>query len=199
MQENASNFASMGASEHDRILANAQAGMDMQGDASQWKATTGEAFRNIRQQRNDREKNDLDWYANIFNSSRGLPATGGGSKTDVTPGPSLFNQALGAAATGASIWAMSDERAKEDIGIEVGALDQLDGLDRYGYKYKAGLGHTKERTSGLMAQDLERSGITGAVREDERGIKHVDLYPVLATVVQGLNELKREVRSKGLS
>lgn len=177
------------------MIDSANAGMGLQGSASQYDATYGEAERGVQQNRNDLKRDEMDWYAQIFNGSRGLPSTGAGSTSSTQPGPSMASSLLGAASTAAGIWSAipSDERVKDDIREEGGALDKLEKTGAYSYTYKPGIGHTRDRTSGLMAQDLERSGITGAVIEKD-GVKHVDPYPVLATVVQAINELKREVR-----
>lgn len=201
LADNAANFSAMGASEADRILAAANTGINSQDTASQYQATLGETQRGLDQQEIDAPQDALDWYGNLYSGTRGLSPTGAGSTTSTQPGPSVFSQALGAASTGAGIWsAISDENAKEDITENSGALDKLEGLSDFSYNYKEGFGHTKARTSGLMAQHLERSGITGAVSHDPDGTKRVDPYPVLATVVAAVNELKREVRGgRGLS
>ena len=90
----------------------------------------------------------------------------------------------------AGLFMMSDERVKEEISEATeSALDKLENLSAKEYKYKDGFGHTRTRTTGLMAQDLEKAGIEGAVTEID-GVKHVDPYPVLATVVQAVNELR---------
>lgn len=137
------------------------------------------------------------WFTDVFNASRQLPATGGGTQTKTEPGPGLFSQLLGGAATAAGIWAkLSDVRAKDDIEVsDDDALDKLRDLSTYSYRYKPGYGHTPERTSGLMAQDLERSGIPGAVHERPDGMKEVDPYPVLATVVAAVRELDDRTRA----
>ena len=56
------------------------------------------------------------------------------------------------------------------------------------YSYKDGFGHTTDRTTGLMAQDVERAGIVGGVKEIG-GVKHVDPYAILATVASAVREL----------
>jgi hypothetical protein len=142
------------------------------------------------------KKDAMSWYTDVFNSSRQLPSTGGGTTTGQQPGKSPISNILGAAASAAGIWsAMSDERVKEDIEVEDHALDKLRDLDAYSYRYKDGYGHTREETTGLMAQDLERSGIVGAVRERSDGVKMVEPYAVLATVVAAVRELDDRTRS----
>lgn len=191
----------MGLQESDALGALAGGGMDLQSTASQWQGTGGETARGIEQQREDLPEDTLNWYANLFNSSRGLPATGGGTTTGTEPGPSMASQILGGASTAAGIWTglgLSDERAKDEIAPERDALGKLRGVDTYSYKYRDGLGHTPERTTGLMAQDLERAGITGSVIEGDDGLKRVDFYPVLATVVQAVRELDNRTSSQGL-
>jgi hypothetical protein len=138
----------------------------------------------------------MSWYTDVFNSTRQLPSTGGGTGTSTQPGQSGLSKVLGAAASAAGIWsAMSDERVKDDIEVEDHALDKLRDLDTYTYRYKDGYGHTQERTTGLMAQDLEKSRIVGAVRERSDGVKVVDAYSVLATVVQAVRDLDDRTRS----
>jgi len=196
LRDGAFRFGSeMGLQESGQFSDLAGAGLDFQNTASQWQGTGGETARGIEQQREDLPEDTLNWYTQIFNGSRQLPSTGGGTTTGTEPGPSIASQALGAASTAAGIWsglgALSDERAKDDIETESDALGKLRGLDAFSYEYKPGLGQREGRTTGLMAQDLERAGITGAVVDGEDGLKRVDPYPVLATVVQAVRELDR--------
>lgn len=177
-------------------------GYETSKDANTMRAMFGEQERTTadknREARRTSGRDATEWYANIFNSTRGLPNTGGQTTTATAPGPSPFAQALGTASSVASIWAAmptSDERAKEDIGAPEGsALDKIGRLEPYEYRYKEGHGHTRDRTTGLMAQDIERAGITGAVGRDHNGIRHVDPYPVLATVVQAVRELDQRTK-----
>jgi hypothetical protein len=176
-------------------------------DMAKWKATTGEASRNLKQQQIDTDYNNdkdaLSWYTNIFNSTKGTSAPGSSVQNSTQPAPSGFQQLAGTALQAAGTWAMmgSDERIKEDIDVSPGkALEKIRGLRSYSYRYKNGEGHTRDRTTGLMAQDLEKSGITGAVQERSDGIKMVDPYPVLATVIDAVRELdeRTKPRMKGL-
>lgn len=166
----------------------------------QWQATGGETRRTLDQAEQDSERDLLNWYANVFNASRGLPSTGAQTSTGTTPGPSPAANILGAVSTGLGIWtSLSDERAKEDIvaalADDESALDRLAMVPAYTYRYREGLGHTRDRTTGLMAQDIERAGIEGAVIEGAGGLKRVDPYPVLATVVQAVRELDKRTRA----
>lgn len=200
LRDGAFRFGSeMGLQGSQRMQGVAEGGVDIQNTASQWQGTGGETARGIEQRREDLPRDEISWYSDVFNSSRGLPPTGGGTKTGTEPGPSMASQLLGAASTAAGIWTgLSDERAKEDIEQERGALEKLEGLDSYSYRYKHGLGQRAGRTTGLMAQDIEKAGITGAVVEGQDGLKRVDPYPVLATVVQAVRELdKRTSGARG--
>ena len=137
------------------------------------------------------EKDHLGWLANILQGSNQTAQNPvGTTQTQTTPGNSAFQNILGAGTSTAGLFMTSDERVKEEISEATeSALDKLENLSAKEYKYKDGFGHTRTRTTGLMAQDLEKAGIEGAVTEID-GVKHVDPYPVLATVVQAVNELR---------
>lgn len=178
----------------------AGSGMQTASQAAQFQSTYGAMDRELRQKQADANReagrDAMSWYTDVFNSTRQLPSTGGGTTTGTQPGKSLFSNLLGAASSAAGIWAAvgSDERIKEDIEPEHDALDKLRDLDAYRYRYKDGYGHTREETTGLMAQDIERAGIVGGVREREDGVKVVEPYAVLATVVQAVKELDDRTR-----
>lgn len=159
----------------------------------------GAQERGLDQAREDQPKNHLGWLADMLNGTH-MAATNpvGSTTTQTTPGNSAMQNVLGIGSSLAGAWLMSDERVKEDVTeSEESALDKLARIGRKPskeYRYKDGYGHTKGRTTGLMAQDLEQAGIVGAVQEID-GIKHVDPYPVLATVVQAVNELSAKERA----
>jgi Chaperone of endosialidase len=158
----------------------------------------GETQRGLTQAEMDVAKNDLTWQAGINSSSNPGAMPTGQTTTGTEETPSMFNQLIGAASAGVGAYMQSDRRAKEDITDVDSALDKIARLSAHEYRYKPGFGHTRDRTSGLMAQELETSGIVGAVR-DIGGVKHVDPYPVLATVVQAVNELREQmVAGRGL-
>lgn len=157
----------------------------------------GETQRGLTQAEMDVAKNDLTWQAGINSSANPGAMPTGQTTTGTEETPSMFNQLVGAAASGFGA-SLSDRRVKEDITDVDSALDKLSRLTAHEYRYKPGFGHTRDRTSGLMAQDVERSGIKGGTLEIG-GIKHVDSYAVLATVVQAVNELnERMVAGQGL-
>ena len=201
LRDDAFRFGSeMGLNEAGALESLAGSGLDAAAKTSQFQSTYGAMNRDINQKRLDAQReaprDALSWYADMFNSSRQLPSTGGGTATGQQPGKSVASQVLGAASTAAGIWAaFSDERVKEDIEVEHDALDKLRDLDAYRYRYKEGYGHTRDETTGLMAQDLERAGIVGAVRETPDGVKVVEPYAVLATVVAAVKELDDRTRS----
>ncbi len=201
LRDDAFRFGSeMGLNEAGALESLAGAGMSTAGQAGQFQSTYGAMDRDLRQKQleanREAGRDAMSWYTDVFNSTRQLPQTGGGVSTGTQPGKSLFSNILGAASTAAGIWsAVSDERVKEDIEVEDGALDKLRDLDAYRYRYKDGYGDTREETTGLMAQDLERAGIVGAVRERGDGVKVVEPYAVLATVVAAVRELDDRTRS----
>jgi hypothetical protein len=201
LRDDAFRFGSeMGLNEAGALESLAGSGMSTAGQAAQFQSTYGAMDRDLRQKQLEANRESgrdaMSWYTDVFNSTRQLPQTGGGTSTGTQPGKSLFSNILGAASTAAGIWsAVSDERVKEDIEVEDDALDKLRDLDAYRYRYKDGYGDTREETTGLMAQDLERAGIVGAVREREDGVKVVEPYAVLATVVAAVRELDDRTRS----
>lgn len=163
--------------------------------------SVGETNRGIKQARRDaafenqgKEMDEMSWLANLFTGTNTKGTTPQSQSTTSTqPGPSAFSQIAGLAATATGAFLASDERVKDGIvSPDESALDKLDRLDgRREYRYRDGYGHTRERTTGLMAQDLEKAGIEGAV-VDIDGVKHVDPYPLLATVVDAVRELRAE-------
>lgn len=165
----------------------------------------GAMGRELRQQQSDEIRTAgqqaHSWWTDVFSAARQTPATGSTSSSTVatTPGPSPLSQAMGAAATAAGIWAKlggSDERIKENIEPAGGALEKLRMVPSHTYTYRPEFedigfsvpGAHLGRTTGLMAQDMEKAGIEGAVQEVD-GVKMVNPYPVLATVVQAVREL----------
>jgi hypothetical protein len=154
----------------------------------------GEDYMNVDQEKLDAPKDALSWLSAMFGSTDPNAAQYlGTTQTETKPRPSTFSQILGAGTSLAGAWLASDERVKEDVSDPDGsALDKIRKLAAREYSYLDGYGHTPDRTTGLMAQDIERAGITGAVMEID-GVKHVDPYPVLATVVQAVQELDRRV------
>jgi hypothetical protein len=177
----------------------ASTGMDVAKAEAAARGTYGSMRRGIKDQNAEAERtagrDAASWYGDLFNASRTLPGTQGGTTSVSGGGPSAINQALGTASTVAGIWsAVSDERAKEDIRRDDSSgLDKLRGLETYEYRYRDGYGD-RSPTSGLMAQDLERSGIRGAVKTRKDGIKVVEPYAILATVVKAVRELDARTR-----
>jgi hypothetical protein len=183
----------------------AGAGFDISRGASGAQGALGALGREQRQQQSDEVRTAgqqaQSWWTDVFSSQRQTPATGAtsSSTTRTTPGPSPLSQIMGTAATAAGIWAQlgSDERIKENIELSEGALDKLRMIPGYEYNYRPdydGKWVPPGRTSGLMAQDIEQAGIEGAVSEMD-GVKVVNPYPVLATVVQAVRELDARTRN----
>ncbi len=160
----------------------------------------GELERSLSQQQMDAQRNAgqeaYSWLGNLFAGTNGQKGPHATTQTTTQPGQSGFSSILGAASSLGGMFMMSDENVKHDITDQGGsALDKLKGLSAKEYEYDEGFGHTKDRTTGLMAQDIERAGITGAVKEID-GVKQVDPYPVLATVVQAVKELEAKVKDQ---
>jgi hypothetical protein len=182
----------------------AGAGFDISRGASGAQGALGALGREQRQQQSDEVRTAgqqaQSWWTDVFSSQRQTPATGAtsSSTTRTTPGPSPLSQIMGTAATAAGIWAqLSDERTKEHIELSEDALDKLRMVPGYDYEYRdefKDLGGERGRTAGLMAQDIEAAGIEGAVSEID-GVKVVNPYPVLATVVQAVRELDARTRN----
>lgn len=155
-------------------------------------AGIGEVERGLSQERLDErrtaEQQSLGWLADLFSGTQYTKGPNPTTQTSTTPGPSLGQTLLGTGTALAGAFISSDERVKEDVDVIDGGLDAIRKLKPSTYRYKEGHGHTPDRTSGLMAQDIESAGIVGAVREFD-GVKHVDPYPVLATIVRAVQEL----------
>lgn len=109
---------------------------------------------------------NVSWLSGI---STGLGGAAGTDSTgrSVTPGPSVGQQLLGAAATGVGAYfGMSDERVKEDI-VQIGQTN--DGQPIYRYRF-AGSPKTE---IGLIAQEVEQRH-PEAVAEGVGGLKMVN-------------------------
>lgn len=159
----------------------------------------GDARRGYEQEELDSEKDALSWLGGMFGagSPSGVGA-GTGTTTQTTPGASTFSQILGA---GSAVLGgmLSDPDAKqgvEDAGS--GNLDKISKISPKSYEYKAGLGHRPDRHTGLMADEVD-AAIPGAVRVRDDGLREVDSYMVLATVVGAVNELNAKVENHGES
>lgn len=110
----------------------------------------------------------LGLYESAVAPIAGLGGTSVGNSTakQETPGPGLLQTLLGAGLAGASIFAKSDERVKEDVH-EVGEMH--DGQKVYSYRYKG-----DPRTQiGLLAQEVMEHE-PKAVAQDRQGILMVD-------------------------
>jgi len=86
--------------------------------------------------------------------------------------------------------AMSDRRVKTDIVKSTNkALEKIKKLKAYFYRFK------KDETKqfGLMAQDVE-AVLPEAVTEI-KGVKHIKLLAVIALLVDGINELREEIKN----
>ena len=88
----------------------------------------------------------------------------------------------------------SDARWKENIEVIANALEKISLLRGVTFCWK-----DKERgdgiQSGLIAQDVEKSGIEGAVKEGDRGYKHVNYNAIISVLVEAV----KEIQSRNLS
>jgi hypothetical protein len=122
-----------------------------------------------------------DWYQKQVGGGVAAPS-GVGETTSTQPGEgNSFSQLLGA---GASIYAASDERIKTDVA-EAPGLDLVRELEPKSYRYMG----DADRSTGLMAQDIEKL-IPSAVAEDPgSGVKMVNVYPIVGALVKAVKEL----------
>lgn len=157
----------------------------------------GELERGLAQQGMDAEwgsdQQAASWLTSILGGTQTNVAQGN-TQSVTEPAPSPFSQIMGAAAMAGGMF-MSDEASKEDIAYTTGSdLDKLSKIAPATYSYRPGYGHREDRHTGLIAQDIERAGIEGAVLTNEDGLKVVDSYPVLATIVGAVRELDERTR-----
>lgn len=150
-------------------------------------------FDQIANEERSRLTDSLSWMTNIYSGTGAPSAPHGGSSTGGTKENQGWGQMLGGLASVAGGLMMSDERTKEDIEPLDDALAMLRDVTPSSYNYKEGMGHRGDRHAGLIAQDLDR--IPGAVVEGGDGLKRVDPYPVLATVVKAVQELDRKLEA----
>lgn len=153
---------------------------------------------NNREARRVAPRDATSWYSGILGGNRAMDSVITPIPDTVEKKPSIFGQVAGLASQGlgAYLSAASDERAKEDVTPldDDAMLDALRGTPVRGYRYREGFGHRPDKTRGLMAQDVEKAGLDGVVFEDENGVKHVDLYPLLSTVVGAVRALDDRTR-----
>lgn len=158
----------------------------------------GQEERMIDQANANADKEHLGWLANLLQGTHMAPTNPTGStQTQTQPGNSGLQNALGIGTSLAGMFMMSDERVKEDVEPLDGkkALDAVMDLKPAEYRYKDGYGHRKDRHAGLIAQSAE--GIPDAVVENDDGVKMLNAFPVVATIVSAVQELKREQDAKG--
>lgn len=111
------------------------------------------------------------------------------------PGPDVAGmmQGMGSAAGSiASLIALSDVRCKENVKPIDGALNKVEHLVGCSYNYK--FNSQDNRNGGVMAQDVERV-LPDAVSE-VNGVKFVRYDAVIGLLVNAVNELRQEIRSK---
>ena len=146
------------------------------------------------------DQDALSWLGAMYGGANpsGVGA-GMGSTSTESPKPSTFSQILGAGTSIASIAAMSDENVKdfsESAGLletPQGALDTVSSMpDMERYSYKDGYGHRKGEHSGLRAQDIEK--VNPDLVIDVNGVKHVDSFLMMNTVLQAVKELDARTR-----
>ena len=141
------------------------------------------------------------WYRDLQSTPLATPLPQSGTTTQRGGGAGIGTQILGAGTSlaGAAMTAglFSDERVKEDIvpldGDEAMATLRRQRPSAYSYTDPAydRVAEPGRRSAGLMAQDLK--GIEGAVMEGPGGVKMVDPYPVMATIVAALQRLDERV------
>ena len=108
----------------------------------------------------------VTWLSNILNPLTGAYAGTESTGKQSTKSGGGLGQAIGTAASVASLFGFSDERLKENIEV-VGQLDN--GLSVYKYNFKG----SPKTEIGLMAQEVEKTN-PEAVRETPEGIKMVN-------------------------
>lgn len=154
----------------------------------------GETQRQIDQQRRDAPRDALERYAGLYGGAQGMQAPTGQTTSQQQPsstGSQIFGGlvSLGGAALSGGMF--SDERIKEDVEPIASGLDLLRDQRPSSYSYTDPkydrVPEAGRRSAGLMAQDLER--IPGAVGQNAEGIRYVDPYPVMATIVRAVQEL----------
>lgn len=132
--------------------------------------------------------NQTGWNQSLMNS-----ALGQATENIVTPGQQgLLNpQTIGM--LGSVAIASSDERLKDEVGDVSTGLEEVLKMDGKKWFWKEGLTEDKSEQEGFMAQELEKI-IPNAVK-DKNGIKHVDIYALLPTMVNAIKELTAKVEA----
>lgn len=91
---------------------------------------------------------------------------------------------------GTTIQATSDVRLKEDFEPIVSALEKIQALDAYTFRFKND--EAQGRNAGLLAQQVQLV-LPEVVKQDESGYLAVDYNGVVALLVNAVKELKAEV------
>jgi hypothetical protein len=116
---------------------------------------------------NDQRQNDLlNRYYSIIGGQNW-----GGTATGTTPGPSMFQNLLGAGTSIAGAIMASDPRLKVDVR-ETGERTTKHGLPIYSYEYVKGHGLPTGRHVGVMATDVHKVAPEAVLVRD--GYLHVD-------------------------
>ncbi len=105
---------------------------------------------------------------------------------------SVVQTAGDASKAGASIAALSDERAKESI-VEIKSELIHDFMDQinpsyFEYIYEAGPNY------GVMAQDLEKSEIGSSIVFEKEGLKHIDVVKSVGLLLATVSSLHKRIK-----
>lgn len=88
----------------------------------------------------------------------------------------------------------SDERFKKGITPSDGAVRQmLDSLHPYSYEYKDPEKHGEGRRLGIMAQDMEKTGLGRSVVQNRSDGKYIDLNKATSLSLAGIASLNRRL------
>ena len=115
---------------------------------------------------------------------------GGVSKVDSTSAGAVINGTLNVTSSitaAGNVTAYSDRSLKEDIVPLSGALDIIDRLNGYRYKWKA----TKRASLGVIAQELRE--VLPELVFDNDGILSVDYTLLTAVLIEAVKELKQKL------
>jgi hypothetical protein len=89
----------------------------------------------------------------------------------------------------ANVTAYSDIRLKEDLLVINSALDKVMTLTGYTFTRK----DSKQRQTGLIAQDVEKILAEAVMTDEKTGIKSLAYGNLMGLMVEAIKELKREI------
>ena len=115
-----------------------------------------------------------------------------------TKAPEQMLHVIGNVLATGTVTSGSDERWKENIQPIDQALEQIENIDGVLYNWIDKEERGSDLEAGVIAQQLEKAGVKGVVKEDREGYKHVSYNGLIALLIEGIKELSSLVKEQEL-